>query len=185
MLDDATRLIDQVTGWFFEPRRLTLILDGRGTSSIEPSVPPIQLERLLVRGAALSLDELIVVGAPIRPGFSVPRISLRWGRFPRGRGAVEASGLWGYTELNGTARGRTPRAIRRACLLLAMRSLPKLSEEASFDARSRWRIIEERTRDQSYRLDPLKVSGQSLTGDPEIDQLLLPFVRPRPLIGAA
>jgi hypothetical protein len=70
-------------------------------------------------------------------------------------------------------------------MLLVLRSMAPLSDDASFEARSRWRIIEERTRDQSYRLDPAKASASvSLTGDPEIDALLALYVRPTPL-GAA
>ena len=60
-----------------------------------------------------------------------------------------------------------------------------MSRQASFEARSRWRIIEERTRDQSYRLDPARAATAArLTGDPEIDALLALYVRPTPF-GAA
>src|SRR5690606_34186710 len=48
LIDEAGRAIDSFTGWFFEPRSLTLRLDGRGTPSIEPPVPPIELTQLLV-----------------------------------------------------------------------------------------------------------------------------------------
>lgn len=73
---------------------------------------------------------------------------------------------------------------RRACMLLVLRGLAPLADEASLEARTRWRVIEERTRDQSYRLDGLKTSTADLTGDPEIDALLALYIRPRPL-GAA
>ena len=136
----------------------------------------------------LSLDpsELLIVGAPVQPGFDGPRFTRRHGRvFPRGHGNVVAEGLWGFTEDDGTPTGRTPPAIRRATMLLVLRSMAPLADDASFEARSRWRIIEERTRDQSYRLDPSKASASaSLTGDPEIDALLALYVRPTPL-GAA
>ena len=33
LLDEASRLIDRVTGWFFEPRSLMLHLSGRGAPS--------------------------------------------------------------------------------------------------------------------------------------------------------
>ena len=104
--------------------------------------------------------------------------------FPRGRGNVVVEGRWGFTEDDGTPEGRTPLAIRRACLLLVLRNFAPLAEDASFEARSRWRIIEERTRDQSYRLDAAKQTARQLTGDPEVDSLLAPYVRPSPL-GAA
>ncbi len=149
-------------------------------------LPPIQLSELLVNDAAWPLDAttLVVVGAPVGPGFDEPRLTLRHGRrFPKGQGNVMVSGLWGFTEKDGTANGRTPLAIRRACLMLAIRNLDPLGDDASFDARSRWRIIEERTRDQAYKLDPLAAST-TLTGDPDVDALLAPYVRPSPL-GAA
>ena len=185
LLEEARSLIDRLTGWFFEPRALTLRLDGRGTPSLELPVPPLRLDGLeIVNGAPLGTtpDLLVIVGAPVLPGFDAPRLTLRYGRrFPRGRGNVVATGLWGFTEADGTALGRTPPAIRRACLLLALKHLPPLNEEASLEARSRWRLVEERTRDQSYRLDPLRPTTPSLTGDPEVDALLTPYMRPSPL----
>jgi hypothetical protein len=187
LLDEAARLIDRVTGWFFEPRALTLHLSGRGAPSIELPVPPIRIDRLILGDAEVPLDAsaLLIVGAPVQPGFDGPRFTLRHGRrFPRGRGNVTAEGLWGFTEDDGTPEGRTPLAIRRASMLLALRNLAPLADDASFEARSRWRIIEERTRDQSYRLDSAKAAAASLTGDPEVDALLAPYVRPPPL-GAA
>lgn len=187
LLEEATRTIDRLAGWFFEPRQATLRLDGRGTPSLELPVPPIRMERLTVEGQELSLapEGLVVVGAPVGPGFDGPRLTLRHKRvFPRGQGNVIAEGRWGFTEEDGSPEGRTPLSIRRACMLLVLRHLHPLTDEASLEARTRWRVIEERTRDQSYRLDSVRPRGQSLTGDPEIDTLLEPYLRPSPL-GAA
>lgn len=189
LLEEASRLIDRVTGWFFEPRMLTLRLSGRGVPTLELAVPPVRLDRLTLGSADLSLDprELLIVGAPVQPGFDGPRLTRRHGRvFPRGHGNVVAEGLWGFTEDDGSPTGRTPPAIRRATMLLVLRAVAPLADDASFEARSRWRIIEERTRDQSYRLDATKAAAASasLTGDPEVDALLSFYVRPAPL-GAA
>ncbi|MEK7383861.1 MAG: hypothetical protein AAB262_11340, partial [Elusimicrobiota bacterium] len=156
LIEEAGRTIDRITGWFFEPRAQTLARDGRGNPTIEPPVPPIRLDRLAVGGRNLSLasDDLVVVGAPVNPGFDSPRLTLRGCRsFPRGKGNITAEGLWGFTEPDGTPEGRTPLEIRRACMLLVLRLLHPLAGESSTDARNRWRILEERTRDQSYRLD--------------------------------
>jgi len=188
LLDEATALIDRVTGWFFEARDATFRLDGRGSRSLELPVPPIRVDRLVVSGAEVSViaGDLVIVGAPIQPGFDGPRLTFPHGRrFPRGSDNVVVEGRWGFTEPDGTAEGRTPLAIRRACLLLTLRNLATLSSDAAAEARSRWRIIEERTRDQSYRLNPIQITAStSLTGDPEIDALLANYVRPMP-IGAA
>ena len=51
------------------------------------------------------------------------------------------------------------------------------------DARNRWRVIEERTRDQAIKFAPLTRPGQ-LTGDTSIDDLLARYIRPASL-GAA
>jgi hypothetical protein len=187
LIDEATHTIDHVTGWFFEPRVRTFRMDGRGAPSLEPPVPPIRLGRLVVRNVDVPLDpnHLVVVGAPVQPGFAGPRLTLRRHHvFPRGQGNVVAEGLWGFTEDDGSLEGRTPLAIRRACTLLVLRGLAPLADEASLEARTRWRILEERTRDQSYRLDGLKSGVAELTGDPEIDALLAPYVRPSQM-GAA
>jgi hypothetical protein len=69
-------------------------------------------------------------------------------------------------------------------MLLALRWMPPVSDlDSSQDAQFRWRIIEERTRDQSYKLDK-PGTHTVLTGDPYIDALLLDYRRP-PGMGAA
>ena len=69
-------------------------------------------------------------------------------------------------------------------MLLALRLLPRATNlEAREDNRRRPRVIEERTRDQSYRLAP-PVPTVSLTGEPEVDEILARYRRPLGL-GAA
>lgn len=180
LLDEACAFIDRVTGWFFEPRPLVLTFDGRGTPTIEPPVPPIRLDALAIDGDAVSIAsaDLDVVGAPILQRAAAPRLTRKRGTFPKGTANVSASGLWGYTEPDGTAAGRTPPPIRLATLQLVMRALPLLGDpEAWTDARLRGRILEERTRDQSYRLSPPPFQS-FITGDPDIDILILGYRRP-------
>lgn len=186
LLTEGSAFIDHITGWFFEPRALSLRLDGRGTPTIEPPVPVIRLDALFGDSAALSFDsdDLVIIGAPVAPGFYAPRFTLRRGRvFARGAGNVRAVGVWGYTEADGTPFGRTPLAIRRVAMLLALRSVAKLAD-ADGSAASTWRVIEERTRDQSYRLAAPVGLGVVFVGDPEIDQILARYRRP-PGLGAA
>ncbi len=186
LIEEASRTIDQLTGCFFAPRVLTLRLDGRGTPTLEPPAPVIRLDRLTVGGTDLALgpEHLVVIGAPAAPGFDGPRLMLRHGRvFPPGYGNVEVEGVFGFTEEDGAPFGRTPLAIRRACLLLVLRGVPRLADGQAADARNAWRLLEERTRDQSYRLDSVRRPGP-FTGDPEIDDILLRYRRPAGL-GAA
>lgn len=64
--------------------------------------------------------------------------------------------------------------MKRTCILL--RGLHPLADDGAFEARSCWRIIQERTRDQSYRLAPNR-DGLALTGDREVDALCRGGVR--------
>lgn len=186
LIEEASQTIDRLTGWWFEPRWRRLRVDGRGTPSIEPPAPPIRLDRVLVYGYELSLLEegFYVRGAPVGPGFDAPLIRRTRGLFPREPGSVELEGVFGYTEEDGTDFGRTPLEIRRACILLVIRLLPRLGDiNAVDDARNRWRLLSERTRDQSYTLAPPRREGE-LTGDIAIDDILARYMRPAGL-GAA
>jgi hypothetical protein len=192
-LDEASRTVDRLTGWFFEPRHHTVRLSGKNAPTIELPFPPIELTHVRVGGGfwmpaydiPLSRELVWVVGAPVREDFDAPRITLRFGyAFPLGQGNIEVEGLFGYTEHDGTRLGRTPLAIHRATMILALRSLPSVANvEAREDNRRRPRVVEERTRDQSYRLAS-QVPVASLTGEPEVDEILARYRRPLGL-GAA
>ena len=185
LLEEATTTIDRMAGWWFEPRETTLRMDGRGTPSIEPPVPPIRIDSLSVGGSQLSLDpdDIVVVGAPVPPGFAAPRITLTRGGFPRGRGNVELDGLFGYTEDDGTPEGRVPREIRRACLLMVLMWIPPLASSDADEARHSWRVTSMRTRDQSVSFANPGLGGMYLS-DPDIDRILRRYRRPAGL-GAA
>jgi hypothetical protein len=181
-LRDASALIDKATGQYFAPKRARYFLDGDGTPILETPVPPIKVEALAVWGRPQATDDLMLVGAPVQPGFLVPKLVAGSGVFPRGRGNVCVEGVWGYTEPADDPEvlpfGITPRDIRRATKLCAMRLLPQLGAAVdAADVRNAWRILEERTRDQSYRLAPAGDPGP-FTGDPEIDRILVRYRRP-------
>ena len=104
--------------------------------------------------------------------------------WPRGSQNITLRGVFGYTEPDGSPSGKTPDLIRHATKLLVMRELPLLGNaDQREDAQRRYRLTSERTRDQSYTLEALKLHG-AFTGDPEIDNLLVAFVRPAD-VGAA
>jgi hypothetical protein len=184
LLDEATAYVDKACGWFFEPRELFLSVAGRGVPTIEPPVPPIWIDRIEAGGVELDDSEVFVIGAPVNPGFEAPSITRRAGVFPKGNGSVLIEGTFGYTEIDGTDDGRTPLSIRRATMLLVLRWLDPLASAGAEDARVRARVIEEKTRDQSYKLAPEQAMSSGLTGDPEIDDILLRYRRPAEM-GAA
>lgn len=125
--------------------------------------------------------------------------------FPIGQQNVQVEGVFGYTDsasgtppysgaasfdparqVNVSNQGVTPDLIRHVTKLLVIRELPKMANVAArFDARNRFRLTSERTRDQAYTLEGLAGRwGAFFTGDPEIDNILAYYQRP-PAIGAA
>jgi hypothetical protein len=184
ILAEASSFIDRATGWFFEPRQTTLLLHGAGKPELETPCPPIELQEMIVDGERWPPSDVITVGSPVQPGFFAPKLVAARGIFQKGRHNIRAKGLWGYTTPSAqNPHGETPPEIRRVAMLCALRLLPPLTAEASQDARHHWRVIEERTRDQSYRLGP-QPGTEPFTGDPEIDRVLRRYRRPAGL-GAA
>ena len=114
------------------------------------------------------------------------------GRFERGRKTLRLWGIWGFTELGAgdevgetaddsqipLSYGQTPKAIKRACMLLTAQYLPTVATGGDPTAASR--LIEEKTIDQSYKLSPLSSAESSfgMTGNLEVDNILMRFVCP-------
>lgn len=178
----ATSEIDRICGWWFEPRAARFELSGRGSRSLELPVPPIRIDSVFVRGERVPMNSFHVEGAPILPGFIMPLITWKSARrFPKTVGGVVVEGRFGFTEPDGSQEGMTPPSIRRACILMVLGGIHPLAHESALDARNRWRLVEEKTRDQSYKL---AAATSLLNIDPEVETILLRYRRPAPL-GAA
>jgi hypothetical protein len=182
----ASRTIERITGRFFEPRRQRIELDGRGSSELLLDEPIIAIEKIEIGGGgpvsgAAVYNRHITQGLMLPDDRQNPRIQLG---FPCGARNVRVTGLFGYTEPAGSPTGTTPLLIREACKRLVVREIPLLADtDRREEARQRYRILQERTREQSYTLDKLAHPG-ALTGDPDIDDILVQFMRPADL-GAA
>jgi hypothetical protein len=182
----ASRTIERITGRYFEPRRQRIELDGRGSSELLLDEPIIAIEKIEIGGGgpvsgATAYNRHITQGLMLPDDRQNPRIHLG---FPCGARNVRVTGLFGYTEPDGSPTGTTPLLIREACKRLVVREIPPLADTGRReDVRQRHRILQERTREQSYTLDRLAHPG-ALTGDPDIDDILVQFMRPADL-GAA
>lgn len=211
LIELASRYIDSVTERFFEPRQQTLELDGRGGADLLLDEPVIAVEEIEILDQGIGGVPVTGIVDPssyrvynrhltqrlakpddrdnpkisfLRNGIEPRPLLSRGFFFPRGVQNIRLNGLFGYTEADGTPTGRTPLLIRDVCKRLVVRELPLLSEAGKReDAQKRWRLIEEKTRDQSYKLDKLVLRG-AFTGDPQIDNVLVQFKRPAEL-GAA
>jgi len=108
-------------------------------------------------------------------------------RWPTGTQNVEITGVFGYTEADGSPTGQTPGPIATACALMVIRNLAGPLSSDAFDAANAWRVTELKTRDQSIKwADPSRLGSRGIgafTGDPQIDTILMAYVRP-PQLGA-
>ena len=213
----ASRYIELVTGRFFEPRPMTLTVDGSGgriqllgqpiiaINSVKmfvgmyaefgvlPVIPSFfrVYNRHLTQGLLNPDDrdnprleffhwsDLLGVHSP--PAGHLGLGSLVW--LP-GVQNVVIEGVFGFTDPDGSPMGKTPDLICHVTKLLVLREIPKMTDVTRREEQQkRWRLTSERTRDQLYTLEALKLHG-SFTGDPEIDNILVAYWRP-PTFGAA
>jgi hypothetical protein len=197
----ASRYVERITGRFFEPRMQTLRVDGSGGRVLALGHPIIGIDTVSIDSNPFSPADLTVdpdlfrvYNRHLTQGLLLPddrdhprlelvneedvHLGLGRLRWPRGQQNIEVRGVFGYTEPDGSPTGRTPELIRHVTKLLVLRELPRMSDfDRREDAQRRWRLTSERTRDQSYTLEALRLHGE-FTGDPEIDNILVAFVRP-------
>lgn len=178
LLTRASRRIDDLTGWWFESRTLTLTLDGTGARHLRLPAPAIALTRVAVDGSDLDLvDDVVNVGAPAGPAFERhnPKLLRAGGiAWPRGSRNVTVVGRFGFVEADETA----PLAIQEACLRLAVRALPRFTDPTAADEARRALITKETTDGHSYELGTGDIGKRAAwrfggaTGDPEVDVIL-------------
>lgn len=206
-IHEASAFIEKVCGTAFEPRTREIAIDGSGR-------PVLLLDQPLVGVASITLSDNLVDPTGYRAyvrgtednnawcpmisrvhdlepallPFGVVdytyRIAPNW---PKLRQNVVISGWFGYLEPDGSPSGGTPVQIQRACTMLVIRNLAKLTSDAAQEARMRPRLLIEKTREQSYELDkdPRFAAGVGVyTSDPEIDSILELYQRP-PYVGFA
>lgn len=216
MIELASQMIDEWTGWWFEPREMTLKADGAGTPALLLSVPICRVDEVRIRTDdfdpvfdVLESDTYLVYnrhlsGLTQPDDRQNPKLEIRrnddgrpslssLGRFPLGRQNVEIDGAFGYTDRDPsetTPEGITPKLIAYACDLVVIRVLKPgtpMYDTGAWDeaAASRRGVQSLRTRDQSISFFGGASGAGSVsfpTGDPEIDRILVRYVRP-PAIG--
>lgn len=206
----VSRAIEQITGRFFEPRYMNVrsTLGTTSTHALLFDMPIVGIERIDSPyfydywGIDVDLDMLRIANRHLTGVCSPddrenPKIELvhmdedyggiRFTRYYDGLAFVRnitAIGVFGYTEADGSPAGQTPLAIQHATKLIVARELPKIGQrDKREDAQQRWRITSERSRDMAINTQAPRGFGQWY-GDPEIDSILVQFIRP-PQMGAA
>jgi len=189
LIELATQYIDLITGWWFEPRQLTLLLDGTGKPVLPLPAPPISVSAVYINGILLSPDDYVVYNRLVPDDRWNPRIERRryavfppppWADgimhpiWPKGTQNIRVDGTFGFVEPDGAGGWRTPLLIKDVCKRLVVRDLPSLGQDA--EARKRSYIVSESTEGHSYNLSKLVTEGGP-TGDPAIDEVLRQFTR--------
>ncbi len=209
-LVDASRFIDKITGRFFLPHTEEYFLDGRGHSQMlleEPIIAIAEVE-VTVEGinftdAPLDLNDVAVYNRHLSQNLTRPddrdnpriafkrsdkefaRLHALLGQrvFYKGRQNIRVSGVFGYTDPDGTSTGKTPDLIGKACKLITIQSIAPFGDlEASQEAASAGNIRRLKTRDQEIEYQNVKGVGElsvgPFTGDFRIDNILLMYMRP-------
>lgn len=200
----ATERIDRLTGQFFSPRQGTMRVDGRNSKAIRFRVPIISISEVrildnsdvsyVVEPLTYEIYNRHTTGTFMPDDRNDPRIILNnsgsvfpnpaWPSpvFHDGHQNVEVDGVWGYTDPP-YSPGVTPAAIERACQLMVIDDMKPLAQKAARAAdRLRYAVKEEDTRDQRVEFDINRVFagsyGYALTGNPEVDAILVHYMAP-------
>ena len=163
----SCNFIERVTEQFFEPREITLKLDGRGGRVLP-------LPFILIEPSNVIADNEEVTDYINYQDYKYPKL-VRLKKWPQGFQNIEISGIFGYSE--------TPEDIKRAAIKIAMYHFPALNNsEAQEEKNLRGLLVSETTDGHSYSLSGSAVASayqNAITGDTEIDDILRRYMRTR------
>ena len=196
-LEAASRLIDRVTGYYFELRRnQSYTLDGDGTPILELPVACLALSGVKVTDQPVDTALLVNYNRPpdVSDDFWYPRLEWQGGPLrlerafgPRYRGVwwigsrnIEVTGDFGFVVDSPTVSGAKvpPPEITRACVMIAQELLrPVLAGDNGASRLDRY-LQSEKLGDYSYSFGPGRGTGMlGLMADPDIDAILARYTR--------
>lgn len=170
-------------GNWFDPRTLTLTLDGSGRDTLLLPHPIVSITSITIDTTAVDLDDVVVYNRHLsgmtRPDdrqnpkivYKTPTSRTRsGGRWPRGRQNITVVGSFAYRDYDsGDATGKIPAALKRALFLLLPRFIETANSPYGQEAQKAHNLIENRTRSSSVQYQE---THSVITGDPAVDQLL-------------
>lgn len=211
-IDNASREIERLTGRRFGAHYAVLKLDTKQSRTIFLQEPIVGVSHVAIESGVngvnvstseISLDGLRIYarhlnGGPIDPDDrDDPRIEIERFEgiifqsldfFPQGPQVTHVTGVFGYTDADGSPFGRVPKPLARAVGIMALRegsdffaTNPTISEPGS--------ITMMKTRDQAIGFSSSggasggggrtgRAAYGGLTGDDVLDSILIGYVRP-------
>jgi hypothetical protein len=167
----AQSYIDKMTRQWFEPREMTVLLDGGRTVFFLPLFC-ISLSEVKIDDELLTADDYYLYNRYYPDDRMNPKI-----RFARkttkGFQNISLKGYFGYVESDSS----TPLDIKKICKKMALVETKQMSDSERRDLIDRGRIIEEETDGHRYKLEAIN-STNEFTGDAEIDSILRAYRAP-------
>jgi hypothetical protein len=186
----ATKQIERVTRRFFEPRELTIRLNGEDEDRLELLVPLIAIMELKLDGNEIESSDVVIYNRHLTQGLAEPddrrwsRIEYRsrtmdnrsmFGVFTEGQQNVQVHGYFGYTELSPgdpigeteegsqipLSYGDTPELIKSACTLLTLQYMFPAADGDADEYRRRTEVVRMKTRDQEIEYNRDTTEGSS------------------------
>lgn len=197
MAEELSRLVDMITGQWFEPRTVTFKVDGTGSDALLLNVPIIEVTSLKINGSNIAADPSRYTAYTGRNAAQDDRLSPKIllgspgglrrqpgsrNIFAPGRLNQEISGSFGWVEEDQS----TPVAIKRAVLLMMRERMLKAATGDSPEDEfvNLGPVIEEATDGHVRKwgmahLAARKHFASAFTDDPEVGAILAKFRRKR------
>lgn len=196
--------LESWTGRSFVAARKVLHLDGTRDRYFVFHEPIIALEKVLLTDGVTSIEPSAftvynrhLTGLLVPDDRENPRLEFRanwWEtrysgntyRYPdvftdpswggRSSQAIEVTGVFGYTEPDGSPTGRTPSLATEVVVLMTLRELPRQNTQEAIAKRRAGFVEEMKTREQTVKWGDMGSGGGAsslesapFTGDPNID----------------
>lgn len=203
----ASRYVEFFTQRSFGPTYRVLEIDGTGARALLFNEPIVAIDNIIITFDSVvevttqptELSSLKIYNRHLTQGLvdpddranpkitfigdvSWPNVRTMFGEgvlWPSGVRNIQVTGLFGYTEADGSYTGATPALVTEATKMLVFENLAPF---ATGGMETRGPITKERTRDQEVDYAALRVTG--MTGVRAIDVLLAGFKR-LPSFGSA
>lgn len=203
-LAKATAQLESWTGRRFRPEYRVVKIDGGGGMKLRLREPVIAVESIKLEDDFLCYSTLLdweyalhVYNRHIRLGQLSPddRVNPRIeyanstrpmgavGYFGDGSQDIRVTGVFGYTEPDGSPTGGTPAVVRDLTVAIALLHVDGAASPDAWKTKNKWKLTEERTRDQTVKYGGGGSQNGSIyvgpgstayfTGEPDLDASIL------------